>query len=49
MLVFHLDMSGNDFKDEQSKNKPVILLALLVFHFEISGIDSRFEHLENIS
>ena len=45
MLVFHLDISGNDINDEHSKNNPLILFILFVFHLEISGKEIKDEHL----
>ena len=35
ILVFHFDISGNDFNDEHSANKNLILVTLFVFHFDI--------------
>ena len=39
LLVFHLEISGNDINDEQSANHKVIKIILLVFHLDISGHD----------
>ena len=36
-LVFQFDISGIDFKEEQSKNNPLISIILEVSHFDISG------------
>ena len=42
--MFHLDISGNSFKEEQLKNKALISIILFVFHFEISGREIKEEH-----
>ena len=47
LLVFHFDISGNDFNDEHLKNKSSMQLTLPVFHFEISGNDFNDKHLIN--
>ena len=46
-LVFHFEISGNDFKLEHPKNICLMSLILLVFHFEISGNSFNDEHLLN--
>ena len=37
LLVFHLDISGNDNNEEQFVNNPPIFVALRIFHLDISG------------
>ena len=41
LLVFHLDISGNDIKEEHSKNKLFIFITFSVFQQEISGNDVK--------
>ena len=36
-FVFHFEISGKCFNDEQLENKPFIFLILNVFQCEISG------------
>ena len=43
LLVFHLEILGNDDNDEQLQNISLIFLTLLVFHLEISGNDNNDE------
>ena len=45
LFVFQFDKSGNEVKDLQLQNRPVIFIKLLVFHFEISGRDDKDEQL----
>jgi len=44
LLVFHLEISGNDDNEWQKLNKLLISLTLLVFHLEIWGKDDNDEH-----
>ena len=46
--VFHLDISGIDFKDVQLLNKEFIFVIFEVFHFDISGNESKDKQLQNI-
>ena len=43
LSVFHLDISGKDFRLEHPKNIPEIFLILPVSHKEISGKDNKDE------
>ena len=45
LLVFQLDMSGNNFKDEQQANIKHKSITLSIFHFDISGNDNKDEQL----
>ena len=45
LLVFHLDISGNEDIDEHSKNNPLKLVTLFVFHLDISGMEVNEEQL----
>ena len=45
--ISHIEISGNFNKDENPKNKKLILSKLLEFHFEISGNSFKEEHLKN--
>ena len=47
-LLFQLEISGKDTKDEQPSNKKPISLALDVSHFDISGKDVNERQPENI-
>ena len=40
-LVFHLEISGNDFREQQLQNAQFKSETLCVFHFEISGKDNN--------
>ena len=46
--MFHSDISGNDFNEEQPENILFILLTSIFFHFEMSGNDFNEEQLKNI-
>ena len=48
-MVFHFDISGNDFNDVQFINTPLILVTFLVSHIDISGNEINDEHSRNIS
>jgi len=48
LLVFHLDILGNDDNDLQLLNISLRFLTLLVFHFYISGNNDNDSQLENI-
>ena len=37
LIIFHFDISGNDFKYKHSLNKLLILITLDVSQLEISG------------
>ena len=37
LLVFHFDISGNDFNDKHLQNILLLFVTLLVLHFDISG------------
>ena len=39
--MLHLDISGNDDKDEHLLNIPVILVTLFIFQLDISGNDDK--------
>ena len=41
LLVFHLDMFGNDDRVIQKENILLISTTLLVFHLDISGNDNK--------
>ena len=48
LLIFHLEMSGNEIKDEHHpQNNNDIFLALLIFQPEISGKYFKDEHSKN--
>ena len=47
-LVFHIDISGKEDKEEQLKNIAPITLALLIFHIDISGNEDNDEQSANI-
>ena len=49
LLVFHLDISGNDDNDSHPLNIRLIFLTFLVFHLDISGNDDNDEQYLNIS
>ena len=40
-IVFHFEISGNIFKEEQPLNIPSIFFILMIFHLEISGKDNK--------
>ena len=42
--MFQIEISGNDFNDEQSENKYSNILTLLIVQLEISGKDFNNEH-----
>ena len=44
IFVFHLDISGNDIREEHPQNKSIISDKLFVFHSDISGSDINEEH-----
>ena len=44
LLVFQMDILGNDINAQQLENKDFILVTLSVFHFDISGKDFNSEH-----
>jgi len=44
LFIFHFEISGNDFNDEQLLNKLSKLATLFVFQFDISGNDIKKEH-----
>ena len=48
LLISHLDISGNDDKDEQSQNIRLILVTFLVFHLDILDNDDSDEQFLNI-
>ena len=39
LLMFHLEISGNESNEEHSPNKLEISFILIVFHEDISGND----------
>ena len=41
LFIFHFEISGYDYNDEQPLNKQDISVTLFVFYFEISGNDSN--------
>ena len=41
LLVFHLDISGNDFNETQHENINFISVTFVVFHLDISGKDNK--------
>ena len=45
--MFHFDISGKDFNEEQFENIPRILFKLLVFQSEISGNNCNDEQFQN--
>ena len=47
LIVFHFDISGKDFNDEQFSNKAKKLLTLVIFHLDMSGIQINDEQPEN--
>ena len=48
LLVFHVEMSGNDDNDLHFLNILLIDLNLFVFHLEMSGNDIKDLQPENI-
>ena len=49
LLLFILDISGNDINESHQLNIEFILITLLVFHLDISGSDINELHPKNIS
>ena len=47
LIIFHFEISGNDFNDEHSSNIPSILLIFFKFQFDISGNYFKEEQFEN--
>ena len=48
LLIFQLDISGKDFKEEQPLNNPLKSVVLFKFHLDISGKDIKEEQSSNI-
>ena len=47
-LVFHFDISGNNFNEEHPPNILLIFLTFIVFHIDILGNDFNEEHRAKI-
>ena len=48
LIVFHLDISDNEFNELQSLNIQFMIKTLLVFHLDISGNEFNDLHQLNI-